>query len=106
MAAGDITPSVPRQDTGLTLKEIIIRPGPPPHAVFRFRDGLGTERDVVVSNGRCVGFNYATGETVEITSPTLFNTVRTAMLKVGGIKDAVDAIRAAGAIVVTGTTGS
>lgn len=105
MAAGDITPTAPRQDTGLTLIAIHIRIDTP-QGVFVFRDGFNRTHEVIVQNGTCVGFNYSTGAEVRIASPTLLNAVRTAMLKAGGIKDAVQIIKDAGVIAITGTVGT
>ena len=105
MAAGDITPATPRQDTGLKLISINVRIQPPV-AVFIFQDGFNRTQEVIIQNGSCVGFDYATGAEVRITSPTLLNAVRTAMLKAGGIKDAVQLIKDAGVIAVTGTVGT
>lgn len=102
MAAGDITPTTPRADVGLTLKELLISADG--FVALRFVDSFGGFREAVMRNGTSIGFDYATGAQVTVSTPTGFTDMIAALTLTGAKRSsAVNTAKTAGVIAVTGT---
>jgi hypothetical protein len=99
---GDVTPAAPKQDTGLLLTEICVRRDA--SATLQYRDSFSRGFQVIVRNGTSTGFNYATGETVEVATPNAFTALRGDLgITNARMTNAVTNVRTAGLIVVPGT---
>ncbi len=102
-APGDVVPTSPRTDTGLTLDRVCFD-ADGPHAQLVYRDGFGASRIAVVRNGTSHGFNYATGAPLNVATPSGFTDFRQAIgITNAKMTAAVDGLKTAGVIAVTGT---
>ncbi len=108
MAAGDITPSAPRQDTGLIRKalHLYVEPSGGNFAVIDFVDGLGQRLQVVIRNGQSSGFSYATGATTTVSTPTGFTDLLSDLTITNAkVTASIQRLVTSGLISVTGSVG-
>ncbi|HET7379796.1 MAG TPA: hypothetical protein VFJ24_07135 [Gaiellales bacterium] len=102
MANGDITPTTPRQDTGMVFQSIMIDVRNA-IATVQFVDGLGVGHVAVVQNGTSTGFVYATGAPTSVATPTGFNDLMAQLTLTNAKKTAaIQSLVTAGIIAVTG----
>lgn len=102
-APGDVVPTSPRTDTGLTLDRICLD-ADGPTAILVYTDSFGHTRTARVRNGTSTGFDYATGAPVSVSTPNAFTTFRSDLgVTNAKVTTAVGNVRTAGIIVMPGT---